>query len=245
MTPKPNRAVIEAHAPAIVEADDPQTALYRALDFYPTPPWAGRAGGELVRLADPRAELIDEPACGQGHMAAPLDELFTVRASDIYGHGYGAVADFLDPSSTPAHPADWVVTNPPFKHLAEFVDRGLQVARSGVALLLRTQALESEGRYDLMRRLSLQATFSERVSMRLGYWDPTGNYMSSYSWFFWMRPEAEVVSPLAEAILATRRMGMWPSTLIPPGTKARLTRKDDAVRFGPPASMPLFDGLPS
>ncbi|ATC25195.1 hypothetical protein [Caulobacter vibrioides] len=242
MSRQPSRAVMEARAPAAVETDDAQEALYRALDFFPTPPWAGRAGGEVLLLADPSAVTIDEPACGQGHMAAPLGEAFSVRASDIHPHGFGAIEDFLDPSArTSADRPDWVFTNPPFKHLGAFVDRGLEVARNGVGLLLRTTALESEGRYDLMSRLSLQATFSERVSMRLGYWDPTGSFATAYSWFLWMHPAAEAVSPLAEAIAATRRFKAWPSLLIPPGTKARLTRPDDVRRFAPAAPAPLFD----
>jgi len=243
MSRKPSRAVIETHAPAEVEGDDPQTRLYRALNYFPSPPWSARAGGELVLMMDPAAVSLDEPACGEGHMAGPLGETFKVRATDIHAHGYGGVEDFLDPSArTSSERPDWVITNPPFNRLSEFVERGLQVATSGVALLLRTQALESEGRFDLMRRLALQATFSERVSMRLGRWDPAGNFMSSYSWFLWMHPAAEAVSPMADVILATRRQGMWPSMLIRPGTKARLTRPDDAARYAPAAPMPLFDG---
>jgi hypothetical protein len=241
---KPSRAVMEAHAPAEVEKDDPQTRLYRALDYFPTPPWAGRAGGEVVSRADPAAQSIDEPACGEGHMAVPLAERFRVRPTDIHPHGFGGVEDFLDRAARASviRP-DWVVTNPPFKDLAAFVERGLEVATRGVALLLRTTALESEGRHDLMRRLSVQETFSERVSMRLGYWDPAGSFATAYSWFVWMHPEAEAASPLAEAIGASRRAGGWFSTLIPPGTKARLWRPDDVRRFAPAAPMPLFDGV--
>jgi hypothetical protein len=242
MSRKPSRAVIEARAPAAVETDDASAALFRALDYFPTPPWAGRAGGEIVLLADPGAVTIDEPACGEGHMAGPLGEAFSVRATDIHAHGFGGVEDFLDPAArqTGERP-DWVVTNPPFKHLEAFVERGLEVARNGVALLLRTTALESEGRYDLMRRLSLQATFSERVSMRLGYWDPDGSFATAYSWFVWMHPAAEAVSPLADAISATRRLGLWPSTLIPPGTRKRLWKADDVRRYARTAPAPLFD----
>ncbi|WP_143754968.1 hypothetical protein [Caulobacter sp. BP25] len=244
MSSKPSRAVMEGRAPALVELDDAKTALYRALDFFPTPPWAGRAGGEVVLRADPLAQSIDEPACGEGHMALPLGERFRVRPTDIHPHGFGGVEDFLDPRARASQiRPDWVVTNPPFKHLDAFVERGLQVATRGVALLLRTTALESEGRYDLMRRLSVQETFSERVSMRLGYWDPDGSFATAYSWFVWMRPEAEAASPMAEAIGACRRAGGWLSALIPPGTKSRLSRREDIARFAPPAPMPLFDGL--
>jgi hypothetical protein len=235
---------MEAHAPGEVEKDDPQTRLYRALDYFPTPPWAGRVGAEVILRADPGADAVDEPACGEGHMAVPFGEYFRVRATDIHPHGFGGVEDFLDRQAraTRIRPR-WVGTNPPFKDLDAFVERGLEVATHGVALLLRTTALESEGRYGLMQRLSVQETFSERVSMRLGRWDPAGSFATAYSWFVWMHPEAEAASPLAEAILAARRAGGWFSTLIPPGTKARLWKSDDVRRFAPAAPMPLFDGV--
>ena len=147
MSRKPSRAVMEARAPASVERDDAVTALYRALDYFPTPPWAARAGAELVQRLDPLAKTVWEPACGEGHMAGPLAEYFSVFASDIHPHGFGLVEDFLQPSlERRAWSADWVITNPPFKDLSGFVSRGLEVARSGVAMLLRTAAVESGGR---------------------------------------------------------------------------------------------------
>ena len=36
------------------------------LDYFPTPPWAARAGGELIRRLDPPARTCWEPACGDG-----------------------------------------------------------------------------------------------------------------------------------------------------------------------------------
>lgn len=245
MSRQPSRAVMEARAPAAVEADDAQTALYRALDYFPTPPWAARAGGEVLRRLDPHACYVREPACGQGHMAEPLSETFKVDASDIHAHGYGRVEDFLAPRPADWEPGQktchWVVTNPPFKHLAAFVERGLEDANIGVALLLRTAAVETEGRSDLMRRLSLEMTFSERVSMRLGRWDPDHSFATTYSWFFWMHPAAEKFSPLSPAIEAARAQGLWLHGLIPPGTKARLWKADDVRRFAPAAPAPLFD----
>ena len=47
-----------------------------ALDFFPTPPWAARAGGELIQRLDPGAWNCWEPACGQGHMAHGLLDYF-------------------------------------------------------------------------------------------------------------------------------------------------------------------------
>lgn len=243
MSRKPSRAVMEARAPASVERDDAVTALYRALDYFPTPPWAARAGAELVQRLDPLAKTVWEPACGEGHMAGPLAEYFSVCASDIHPHGFGLVEDFLQPSlERRAWSADWVITNPPFKDLTGFVSRGLEVARSGVAMLLRTAAVESGGRYGLMQALSLQATFSERVSMRLGFWDPDHSFATTYSWFVWMHPDAEERSPLRQAIVEARAIGGWPHVLVPPGARDRLWHADDVRKYAKLADAPLFDG---
>lgn len=244
MTRKPSRAVMEARGPAIVETDDAQTALYRALDYYPTEPWASRSVGEIIRLVDPLAEEIVEPACGEGHMAGPLSETFRVEASDIHDHGYGEVADFLAPSSRAlAKITQWTATNPPFKDLAAFVDRGLEISTRGVAILCRANAVESEGRFGLMQRLSLQATFSERVSIRLGYWDPRNSFATTYSVLVWLHPDVEAASPLADVIAANRAAGGWHTRLIPPGTKARLWADDDVRRYARLAPAPLFDDI--
>ena len=54
-------------------------------------------------------------------MARPLREYFgTVKASDIFAYGHGAVADFL---ATPleASSVDWIITNPPFRLAEDFI----------------------------------------------------------------------------------------------------------------------------
>lgn len=71
-------AVMAQRAPRQVASDDARRRLWRQLDFYPTPPWAARAGAELISEIDPEAKTVWEPACGQGHMAEPLGEYFDV-----------------------------------------------------------------------------------------------------------------------------------------------------------------------
>lgn len=221
-------AVMARRAPGEVEADSDEERLYRTLDFYPTPPWAARAGAELVLRLDPSAWSVWEPACGGGHMAEPLGEYFQVTASDVHSHGYGAVQDFLDPAApTPA--CDWIITNPPFKTADQFVRLGLQRARRGVALLLRLAFLEGQERHALLfgdTPLSAVATFAERVPMRLGRWDLSVSSATAYAWFVWQKGQA------GPAILHA----------IPPGTRDRLWKPDDAERFGWRPPSPLFDG---
>lgn len=220
--------------------DDPQTALYRALGYLPTPPWAGRALGEIIQRLDPGPWWAWEPACGEGHLAYALGDYFErVYATDIHDHGgwlqHGPPLDFLDPAAARAADVDWIITNPPYQDglSARFVEVALQRARRGVAILQQPGFLESVGRFDLIygaQPMTAFAQFSERVNMTLGGWDPEGSTATPYAWFIWMKPEALATSRLP--MLREGGRGCWIGMGIPPGTRQRLTRPDDARRFG-------------
>lgn len=234
---------MESTAGQVVDGDDPHTALMRELNFFPTPPWAARAGGELIRALDPIAMNIWEPACGVGHMAGPLAETFDVTASDVFDHGYGGVRDFLDGRPGDWTDIDWVVTNPPFSKAAEFVARGLEVARRGVAMLCRLVFVESVGRYPLMRRMAVMAPFAERVPMQLGSWNPDLSSATAYGWFVWMSDEALRDCPIGDVIRAANAEGGSLVRVIAPGTCARLTRADDRVVYAGEVASPQLDLL--
>lgn len=246
MRPAGAGAVMADHAPAEVAADDPQRALWRRLEFFATPPWATRAGAELVKRLDPGASWVWDPCCGQMTMADPLAEYFDqVHATDIHPHTdrqHGAPLDFLSPAADAVDQADWIFANPPFKPAAEFVRLGLKRARRGVAIFARSGWLETLGRYELFygagAALSVEAVFFERVALQLGPWDPEASTATPYSWFLFFKPE------IAPWWLGAVRTGLGEASVtvpIPPGTCARLTRSDDARRFGVAKAMPLFD----
>lgn len=240
MTKAPNKssAVRQQRAAAVQEGDNAQTALYRQLNFYCSPPWTARAGAELVKRLDPQATTVWEPACGQGHMAEPLAEYFsTVYASDIHAHGYGKVHDFLLGDEMPwpgEERPSWVFTNPPFNRAEAFLEKGLKIATRGVALLCRISFLEGEERYRTLyvgdNSLTVFAPFIERAPMFLGRWDPEGSSPATYGWFLFRKFHCHIApAPM-----------VWP---IPPGTKARLHRKEDVRRFGMTVDAPLFRDL--
>ena len=255
--PKGHTAVMANKAPAEVEGDTPLRRLQRRLQYYPTPPWAARAGGELIKLLDPQPGFCWEPACGEGHMVHGLSDYFSgIRRTDIHDHGWDGldkVQDFLAVERDGATEVDWIVTNPPFGQAADFVRIGLQRARRGVAILIRSAWYDSEGRYRLFagdEPCDVRATFFDRVPMELGGWDPGGSTATSYAWFVWMQPD---VGP---HWLRRGRAIMWPAVpegfglgpielSIPPGTKARLTRPGDARLFGRKGETPLFDERPA
>ncbi|ADU12020.1 hypothetical protein Astex_0322 [Asticcacaulis excentricus CB 48] len=199
-------------------------ALWLKLEYFPTPPWAVRAMAEQMPsvFQDPKLQRVFEPAAGRGHIYEPLRQIglergFEVRGQDIYAHdpakGF-AVGDFLFPGVT--YPGvDVVVTNPPFKLAADFVQRGLEIA-ADVILLCRLSFLNTAARHDLhfnnsVGNLTTLLPCIERVPMVLGRYDPQASTATEYAWFHYRRgyTGAPVVKP------------------IPPGSRTRHQRPED------------------
>jgi predicted RNA methylase len=159
-----------------------------SLDNFPTPPWATRALlTHVIGEENCSTQTCLEPACGQGHMAAPLNEYFSnVTASDVYNYGYGETSDFLEIDGSDKY--DWVITNPPFRLAEAFVLKALEVSKVGVAILARTVFIESIGRYERLfnvQRPSKFAQFAERVPMVKGRLDPKASTATGYAWIIW------------------------------------------------------------
>jgi hypothetical protein len=203
-----------------------------SLDYFPTPPWATRVLMEVVMPhygIDPRSiAQVWEPASGEGHMSEVLREYVgRVDASDIHDYGrQDFIRDFLtgDP-----HPADWIITNSPWKgrgqdRALEFTLRALDIARCGVAMLVRTQwVTETLKRYERLLRdrpPTILAFFIERVGFHPERWDPDGVTLNTgISWCVWLKDENGLILPT--------RPPLW----IPPGQEKALTRPDDVERF--------------
>lgn len=208
------------------------TAAGDDVDFFPTQPWAARAGAEIVRRLDPRARTVWEPACGPGHMTHGLRDLFPeVLASDAYLYDGNVIHDFLGAAPPPFGAVEWIVTNPPFSNLPGFIRTAYRQARRGVALLMPSRVLEGVLRHDLLYAecpLTVVAPFSERVPMHKGVYDPGRSTAAFYSWFVWLKPAlkperfmARVPGPDGGRVW---RAGVMP---IAPGTKKRLFRRSD------------------
>jgi len=163
-----------------------------SLDHFPTPPWATRALCEWLLSAGEsiRVSLAWEPACAEGHMARPLAEYFAaVEASDVRDYGYGRVLDFLMPYPIDFEP-DWIVTNPPFRLGEQFISRAIEIAKRGIAVLVRTAFLESADRYAKLFSVSTPTDilqFVERVPMFKGRLDPRGSTATAYCWIIWRK----------------------------------------------------------
>ncbi|MCB1463240.1 MAG: SAM-dependent DNA methyltransferase [Nitratireductor sp.] len=192
----------------------------KGLQYFPTPPWAVRAlFAEKIDATRYALRTCWEPACGGGHLVAGLQDVFPeIYATDIFDWGFGDRRDldftFADDLACPFVP-DWIVTNPPFTLGEAFLDRALQLARVGVALLLRIQWLEGGDRYRTIfgtdRAPTLVCPFADRVPMIEEAWDPEAKSATAYAWFVWIRG----------------RFGEMRINHIRPGAERRYTRLGD------------------
>jgi hypothetical protein len=160
-----------------------------SLDDFPTQPWGTRALMEYVIGGGAWQRVCLEPACGRGYMSEPLKEYFqTVISTDIHDYGYGGVANFLEYEDTEI--CDFCITNPPFKLAEEFIDKALKVSRLGVAMLTRSNFIESIGRYNNIFSVNaphIVAQFSERLPLVKGRIDRKASTATSYSWLVWFK----------------------------------------------------------
>lgn len=230
-----------AVAPSSRAVVERRIAPRNGLDYFPTPPWATRA---LVEHLTSRGELLPkatiwEPAAGGGHMAEVLRETHQVEASDVHDYGVGyAVGSFIskppgvpfyDPIASPWRGGpDWIITNPPFSAIPDFIERAVELANVGVAFLTRTTFLEGGDRWRRLfnnptHRPSRVLQFAGRVPMQEGRWNPEGRTATSYAWIIWLR----------QRDLLFHSEFAW----IDPDARKRLTRPDDALRFEGPVSL--------
>lgn len=157
-------------------------------DYYATDP---RAVEELLKR-----EMFDinilEPACGGGHISEVLKAHgYRVKSGDIIQRDYKGqdyTADFLQ---TPTAWIGDIITNPPYKYAAEFVEHALDVIDDGhkVAMFLKLTFLEGEKRRPLFRVYPPRRiyVFTKRVNCALNGDAEFFNMSSAvcYAWYIW------------------------------------------------------------
>lgn len=169
-------------------------AAARGLDAYFTPPEAIASLIAIERARMPKA--IWEPACGDGAIVLPLREAgFNVFASDIHDYGLPGtrVSDFLKTPFFGSYPQTpiGIITNPPFRLALAFARKAVGEAEY-VALLLRTNFLESVGRLAFFREHPPSRIWvsSRRLPMmhRQGWEGPRAASNTAHAWFIWDGP---------------------------------------------------------
>lgn len=152
-------------------------------DYYATEPKAIK-----LLLEEENFWNVWECACGEGHLAIPLEEIGILgKASDLIDRGYGETEDFLKFEQT------WngcIITNPPYKYSTEFVEKALNSVEDGqkVAMFLRIQFLEGKARQKLFDKFPPKKVYvaSGRLKCCInGDFSGTGASATAYAWFVW------------------------------------------------------------
>lgn len=134
------------------------------LDFYATDPYAITKAIPVFREIG-LCQNVWECACGEGHLSKELSKYgYCVKSTDIADRGFGEVQDFL------ATDCEWdgdILTNPPFKHAADFIEHAMEVIEEGhlAVFFLKVQFLETVKRAKMFKRCGLKYVIvnSERV----------------------------------------------------------------------------------
>ena len=180
----------------------------RALDAYFTPSWIARRGAMLAYSAmydesapnrqrfcgDIRAL---EPAVGDGALvraSRALGYLWHWDVQDVHDHGLRKcpdgltvnVADYLEGPPPYRGNYDLIISNPPYKHALQFVERSI-LAAPVVLMLLRVGFLGSVRRYGFFRRHTPDVHISSKRPSFTGDGKTDG---TDYAWFEWS-PRAE------------------------------------------------------
>lgn len=160
-------------------------------DFYATDPAALDLFLDTIEKDNlSLSKGIWEPACGDGELSKRLIERgYDVVSTDLIDRGYGhGILDFT--KNTHSFEGD-ILTNPPYKHAQEFVEKALDSVRpqGKVIMFLRLQFLEGVGRGALYDKYPPKYVYVHRK--RVQTWknnDPKYKSRSSavcYAWFWW------------------------------------------------------------
>jgi len=160
-------------------------------DYYATEPKA-------VTLLMPLEDFSDMPvwecACGEGHLAKPMQDAgLEIYATDIIDRGFGGVCDFLSPEIKQWH--GHILTNPPFSLAQKFIEKGLDIVGDGhkVAMFLKLQFLESIGRKTLFERTPPRTVYVSRSRIacaKNGDFNgllKSGGSAVAYAWFIFQK----------------------------------------------------------
>lgn len=163
-------------------------------DYYATEP---KALEMLLELEDFNHNIW-ECACGEGHLSNVLKQAgFDVRNTDIIDRGYDVteVKDFLAITKEDIKddvPRD-IITNPPYKYAAEFVEHALDISEEGtkVAMFLKLTFLESKNRKKLFEKYppkTVWVSSSRLQCAKNGDFETYGKGVGTavaYCWFIW------------------------------------------------------------
>lgn len=162
-------------------------------DFYATDPKALEIF--LDKLNEDKIYLhknIWECACGKGHLSKVLKQRgYEVYSTDLIDRGFNDdTFDFLTREN--ANYSCDILTNPPYKHAKEFVEKALEIQADGyfTIMFLKIQFLEGQARKKLFEIYSPKYVYvnSKRQTCYInGNMRKKMSSAACYCWFVWAK----------------------------------------------------------
>lgn len=166
-----------------------------ANDYYATEP---KAIDVLFEgLEQDKIELnskIWECACGGGHLANRLSQYdFDVYSTDLYDRGFkgGEYYEYGKSFFEYTENTMDIVTNPPYKYAAEFVEHAMDISKNGckVIMFLKLTFLESKKRKELFKKYPPKRIYVSSSRLQCAKngdfeTDKKGTAVA-YAWYLW------------------------------------------------------------
>ena len=152
-------------------------------DFYATDP---KAISDLVKFVNIEW-VIWENACWEWNLSKELEKLTEVKrviSTDLINRWYWDwVIDFLKDVDIGIE-CDWIITNPPYKHWKEWIEKSLEYS-DNVAVLMKLVFLESVDRYEFFKKSWLKQVlvYSKRLWVYKDNIKTKNSWLVAYSWF--------------------------------------------------------------
>lgn len=167
-----------------------------AHDYYATPFIATQKILDVLPLGE---DSILEPAAGEGHIVKVLRDYYPnnpIIASDLIWRksrfNIPVVGDIDFLTYNPPCKFDTIITNPPFKHAQEFVEKALAIANHYVLIFAKLQFLETVERQKLFTEHPPKCVyvFSRRVSPLVNGEELNANGKAwnspmAFAWYLW------------------------------------------------------------
>lgn len=135
---------------------------------------------------------IWECACGEGHLSKVLEKNgYKVWSTDLINRGYGTGnTDFL--KSLPDEWAGDILTNPPYKYAKEFVEKALEITKTGcyTIMFLKIQFLEGQARLELFKKYPpkfIYVNSKRQLCAMNGEFEKYKATAICYCWFVWQK----------------------------------------------------------
>lgn len=123
---------------------------------------------------------------GGGNLSKELLRLgYDVVSSDLFDRGYGDVGvDFFKCNKVFQGN---LITNPPYKHINEWIQHSIDLASNKSYIFCRIQTIESIKRYQIFKNNppSMICPFVKRIPCFIGGTKKTYSSAICYSWFIW------------------------------------------------------------